>query len=101
MNIHFVGRGDRPCLVDIRPGVLERTIFHDIACFSRSSLSADVVRNLSGVNRGRHRRVPQSVYDVLDLARKIYSVHAAPALCPPGNVLNRYSKVTARRAYTC
>lgn len=95
MYIHFVGRGDRSRFVDVRPGILERAIFYDIACFSRGSRSVDVVRNLSGVDCGCHRRVPQPVHNVFDRAREKNPICAVTP-CPPDSIFNGYSKVTAR-----
>jgi hypothetical protein len=104
MHIHFAprvtksvvaDRSDSSCLVDVRPGILERAILHYIACFSRGSRSVDVVRNLSGVDCGCHRRIPQSVHNVFDRAREINSLCTVTP-CPPDSIFNGYGKVTAR-----
>jgi hypothetical protein len=46
------------CLVDIRPGVREGAVVHDVACFSRGGLTFDIVRDFSGVNCGGRCGIP-------------------------------------------
>jgi len=46
------------CLVDIRPGVHEGAVVHDVACFSRGGLTFDIVCDFSGVNCSSRRGIP-------------------------------------------
>lgn len=99
VDIVLDNRSDSARLVDVRPGILERAIGHDIACFSRDGCVVDRVRDFSGVDSGCHRLVSESVHNVLDMACEIYLILGDTPF-PPARVLNGQRKVTIRRTRT-
>jgi hypothetical protein len=96
MHIHFSRRATKivldncsnsPRLVDIRSGVNERAVVHNIACFSRGSRSVDRVSDFPSVHRGCHRCILEPVNDKVDVAGEIYRVDAFAPL-PTSGVLS-------------
>jgi hypothetical protein len=99
-NIVVVNCGNSSCLVDIRPGMLERAVAHNIACFGRGSCSVDSVRDHSGVDRGCQRLVLESVHDVLDLACKVYCIVVGTPF-PTARFVIGLRKSAVRRTPAC